>query len=119
MALYLDYPLLDEIFSKLKKYFEETTHFENYTIFSFENRHFKNLKETIEIKYRLSTEDEHEHNYAKSLLKIYNENVKPLLNRSNSTIVQIPEPFSRLYFLNEKPTIRICGKTIHHSQNTQ
>lgn len=115
MTLYFGHDLMEQIFNKLNEYFKLNKQFK-IIVLNITDPNDVNFYGRKPVSFNVSITSENDYEYAKRLNDLYVKKIKPFLERNRNVIKQLPEPFSRLFFVNGPTTTWMCGKTVHNTQ---
>jgi len=110
MSFFVNYHLTDEIFSKLNAFFKVNKKFKQIVSFNVTDPNDDGLW------FNILIQKETDYEYARKLTHLYLKQLKPFLDLNKNVIKQMPEPFSRLFFINGENAYKFCGKTVHNTQ---
>ncbi len=110
MSFFVNYHLTDEIFFKLNEFLKVNKKFKQIVSFNVTDPNDDGLW------FNILIQKETDYEYARKLTHLYLKQLKPFLDLNKNVIKQMPEPFSRLFFINGENAYKFCGKTVHNTQ---
>jgi hypothetical protein len=115
MTLFVGHHLMEQIFTRLEQYLETNKQFKDSVFFNITDPNDRNFRGKQSVSFNVYIQNEKDYEYAKRLNELYKLKLKPFLENNLNVLKELPEPFSRLFFINGPTTSWMCGKTVHHS----
>jgi len=119
MTLFIGHHLMEQIFDRLNEYFEENKQFKEKVSFNITDPNDFNFRGKPSVSFNVYIENENDFEYAQRLFKFYKVKLQPFLKLNLNVFKELPEPFSRLFFINGPRTSWMCGKTVHNTHMSE